>query len=213
VKISRFLTRAVLVRFVLVALAGYALYWGGGVVRKNIRMGTLAGVDLTGVHHLGDKFNIAEFYVNGYSGANVGREGGGGRSVCCVLLPKKWRPGLTAEVRWDINDWTNENRAEIKAGNYRSVAGQGMAYIAQVPVERYEVASHVWVHFFAGGKVRVVSSPIGSEGSRHPIKDDDPHAADSATAGRPVDALFSSEEVAEMTRKDLEDRKTNGDWR
>ena len=86
-------------------------------------------------------------------------------------------------------------------------------YIARVPVERYEVAEHVWVHFFAGGKARVVSSMPGSGGPKHPIQDDDPHAIDSATAGRRVDALFSPEELAEMERKDLKRRKTFGDWR
>ena len=211
--ISRFITPAWIMRLLVFAVAGGALYWYIGTVRATIRAQSLAAVGLTGVHHLGDKFNVADFYVDGYNGSNVGREGGGGRTVCCVLLPRTWRPGLSVEVRWDINDWTNENRAEIEAGNYRSVAGAGMAYIARVPVERYEKAAHVWVHFYAGGKARVVSSPIGSEGSRHPIQADDPHAIDSATAGRRVDALFSPEELAEMERKDLKRRKTFGDWR
>ena len=212
-KISRLLTRNWLLRLFVLALAGCALYWYVGSVREEIRADSFAGVDLTGVHHLGDKFNIAEFYVDGYWGSNVGREGGGGRSVCCVLLPKKWRPGLAVEVRWSVNDWTNENRAEIEAGNYKSVAGAGMDYIAIVPVERYEVAEHVWVHFYARGKARVVSSAIGSWGSKHPIQDNDPHAADSATAGKSVDALFSAEELTAMQRRDLKRRGTFGDWR
>ena len=212
-KTFKFLTRAWALRLLILVSAGCALYWYVGSLREKIRADSFAGVDLTGVHHLGDKFNIAEFYVDGYWGSNVGREGGGGRSTCCVLLPKKWRPGLAVEVRWSVNDWTNENRAEIEAGNYKSVAGAGMDYIAIVPVERYEVAEHVWVHFFAGGKVRVVSSMPGSGGPKHPIQDNDPHASDSATAGKPVAALFSAKELAAMKRKDLERRGTFGDWR
>ena len=208
--ISRFITRTWLVRLLVCAMAGCALYWYIGTVRHEIRAASLAAADLSGVHHLGEKFNVAEFYVDGFYYGNIGREGGGGYT-CCVMLPRKWRPGLLVEVRWSVNDWTNENRAEIEAGNYRSVAG--MAFIARVPVERYEVAEHVWVHFFAGGKARVVSSLIGSDGSRHPIHDNDPHAGDSATAGRPVATLFSAEELAEMDRKVLARRKSSGDWR
>lgn len=209
-KISRFLTRAWLMRLLVFALAGSALYWSIGMLREKIRLESLAPVDLSGVHHLGDKFNVPQFYVDGGYYGNVGREGGGG-DTCCVLLPKKWRPGLSVEIRWSIGDWTNENRAELGAGNFDSVSGK--AYIARVPVERYVVAEHLWVHFFAGGKVRVVSSPTGSWGEKHPIHDSDPHAIDRATAGRRVAILFSPEELAEMAHKDLERRTTFGDWR
>ena len=208
--ISRFFTRAWFMRLVVFAVTGSALYWCIGTVRATIRADSLAAVDLGGAHHLGDKFNVAEFYVDGLYYGNVGREGGGG-GTCCVMLPRKWRPGLSVEVRWSVGDWTNENRAELEAGNFDSVSGMG--YIARVPVERYEKAAQVWVHFFAGGKARVLTSPIGAGWPKHPIQDNDPHAVDSATAGRRVDALFSPEELEEMKRKDLERRKTFGNWR
>ena len=212
-KIAQFAAHTWFRRLLICALTGSALYWCAAAAREKISADSFASVDLTGVHHLGPKFNVGAFYVNGYYGSNVGREGGGGSNVCCVLLPKRWRPGLSVDVRWSINDWTHENRAEIEAGNYRSVDGAGMDYIARVPVERYETAAHVWVHFYAEGKARVVSSPIGSWGKQHPIQDDDPHAADSATLGRPVDALFSHEELAAIRRKEKKRRDTHGDWR
>lgn len=200
-----------MLRVLLVALAVSALCCYIQSLRETILAESFAGVSMTGVHHMGDKFNVAQFYVNGYDGSNVGREGGGGSDVCCVLLPRKWRPGLTVEVRWSVNDWSRENRAQIEADDDSSVGGLG--YIAQVPVERYEAAEHVWVHFFSGGKVRVVSSMTGSGGPKHPIQDDDQHAIDSATAGRQVDALFSRAELVEMDRKDEERKKKYGDWR
>ncbi|GEM_PF-4904017 len=119
-------------RLLVLALAALALFWFVGTVRERIRQESFAGVGLTGVHHLGPAFNIAEFYVDGYYGSNVGREGGGGGTTCCVILPKKWRPGLSVEVRWSVNDWTHENRAEIEASNYDSVSSGG-GYIARVP--------------------------------------------------------------------------------
>lgn len=211
-KLSRFLTRAWLLRMLLFALAVSAVYWYVQVRPATIRAESFQAVSVTGVHHMGDKFNIPQFYVDGYDGSNVGREGGGGSDVCCVMLPKKWRLGLSVEVRWAIDDFSHERPAEVQAGNFDSVVGGG-TYIARVPVERYEVAEHLWIHFFAGGKVRVVSSMPGSGGPKHPIQDDDPHAADSATTGRRIAALFSQAELAEMDRKDEERKKKYGDWR
>jgi hypothetical protein len=211
-KISRFLTRAWLLRLLVAAVAIGALTVGIQSLLATARAGMFAAVPLTGVHHMGDKFNIPQFYADGYDGSNVGREGGGGRNVCCVLLPRKWRPGLSVEVRWAVDDFTHEKPAEVEVGNFDSVEAGGI-FIAQVPVERYELAEHLWVHFFAGGKVRVVSSSNSSWGNNHPIEDGDPHAIDSATAGRRVTALFSAAELAEINRKDAEHKQKYGDWR
>jgi hypothetical protein len=171
----------------------------------------LQGVDLTGIHHLGTNFKIDRFYVNGIYGGNVGWEGGGGRETCCVELPSKWRPGLTVMVRWGISDWSHENAAETDQGNYRSVLPGGR-YRAVIPVEKYDVPEHLYVHFFAGGKARVVSSFAG-KGIYHPIADDDPAAADHATLGTRVSELFSAEELAEIRRKADANKKWFGDWR
>jgi hypothetical protein len=169
-------------------------------------------VSLTGVHHLGPNFNISSFYIDGAGGSNIGRGGGGGSSVCCVAIPKQWRPGLTAEVRWGVGDWTKENRAEIEAGNYKSVTAEGI-YKAIVPIEKYDEPGRLYVHFFSGGKVRVVVSDTYPEGKRHPIQGNDPHAADSATVGTRIEAMFTEEELAESLRKRAERAKKYGDWR
>jgi hypothetical protein len=80
----------VMLALVLFALAVGWLYQS---MHESSRSDSFTGVGLTGVQHIGPNFNISEFYVDGYYGSNVGREGGGGRHVCCVSLPKKWRPG------------------------------------------------------------------------------------------------------------------------
>ncbi|WP_211466672.1 DUF3304 domain-containing protein [Collimonas silvisoli] len=169
-------------------------------------------VGLTGVQHIGPNFNISDFYVDGGSGGNVGRGGGGGSTVCCVAIPKQWRPGLTVEVRWGVGDWSKENRAEIDAGNYKSVTSEGI-YKAKVPIEKYDEPGQLFVHFFAGGKVRVVVSDIYPEGKRHPIQSNDQHAADSATVGTRINELFTEAEVAEKIRQGKEYDKKHGDWR
>jgi hypothetical protein len=173
--------------------------------------GKMEGVDLTGIHHLGTSFKIDEFYANGTYGGNVGWEGGGGSITCCVELPSKWRPGLTGMVRWSVSDWSQKIPAETAKGNYRSVLPAG-SFRARIPVEKYGMPEHLYVHFFAGGKARAVSSAAG-KGIYHPIADNDPNAADQATPGTRVDELFTGEELAEMDRKAKEHTKRYGDWR
>ena len=52
-----------------------------------------------GVNHT-DK-EVVELAINGEGGIlNVSAQGGGGKMVCCVTLPRKWRPGLTVKIDW-----------------------------------------------------------------------------------------------------------------
>jgi hypothetical protein len=197
---------------IALALLTIAVSWLYLSMRESNRQNSFAGVLLTGVQHIGPDFNISDFYVDGYNGSNVGREGGGGRDVCCVLLPKVWRPGLSVELRWAVGDWSKEIRAETDLGNYKRITSEGV-YKAQVPVERYETPAHVYVHFYAGGKARVVSSEVGTGNRHHPIQDDDPLAADHATKGARVADMFTAEELAAMDRRNEERKKKNGDWR
>jgi hypothetical protein len=168
-------------------------------------------VSLTGVHHLGPNFNIDDFYLDGGSGGKVGREGSGG-TVCCVAIPKQWRPGLTTEVRWGVGDWSKEILAETAAGNYKSLSSAGI-YKAQVPIEKYDEPGRVYVHFFSGGRVRVIVSSVGPLSKDHPIQSGDSHAVDSATKGTRIDALFTEEELDKKTRQGKEYDKKHGDWR
>ncbi len=99
------------------------------------------GVGITGIDNLPEDYlSVQDFSVNGYNGAQAGK---GGRTVCCAILPRKWRPGLTVKVHWNVTNWRDRTGAEFDA---------------VVPVERYEEVGHLWVHFLPGGKARAVSS-------------------------------------------------------
>lgn len=189
-----------------VVLAGIAAAYASKPKR------TFTTVGVTGVQHMGRNFNIPEFYVDGYFGGNIGRGGGGGGTTCCVLLPDKWRPDLSVDVRWQVGDWSKENLTEMNAGNFKSITAEGL-YRARVPVEKYDNPEELYVHFFAGGKVRVVSNIFGSESTVHQILRGDPHAADAATVGIRVNDLFSKAELDEMDRKWEANKKKYGDWR
>lgn len=192
--------------FGIVAAITLAIFY---VVPANNRL-LMAG--LTGVHHMGDQFNIPVFYLDGYSGGNVGREGGGGSNVCCIMLPENWRPKLVVELRWSVSDWSNENEKETANGNYQSITWE--SFKALVPVEKYDgKPGRLYVHFFAGGKARVVASSAGADGVAHPIQRDDPHAAEVATRGLGVAAIFTDAELSEMSRKSDERKAKYGSWR
>lgn len=154
-------------------------------------------VAITGVQHLGNGYLISRFYVNKYGGDSVGREGGGGSVVCCVLLPLKWRPGLTVEIRWRVEDWTNADYAEIEKGNYASVSEKKM-YIAKVPVERYDGLHDLIVHFFPHGRVRAVSTVYSVSSPLHPIPFGPSEGGPIATAGWPINEMFSQAELLKI---------------
>ena len=95
---------------------------------------------LTGVDYLADHVSVQRFTVNGVSGAQAGK---GGSTVCCVMLPRQWQPGMTVKVTWNVTNW-------------RDCTGKD--YEAVVPVDKYDEAGHVWVSFLPKGKVRVTAS-------------------------------------------------------
>ena len=99
-------------------------------------------VSLTGIDHLADHLSVQDFWVNSTSGFQAGT---GGTVVCCVSLPRKWRPDLTVVVGWSITNWRDCGWEE---------------YERRIPVDRYEKVGSLYVHFMADGVVRAVSSNI-----------------------------------------------------
>lgn len=165
-------------------------------------------VALIGVHHFGSDYLISTFFVDGYGGGNVSEGGGGGGILCCVTIPRKWKPGLTAQVRWEVRhiirrtDPTAEQVAEIDG-----------IYQAKAPVEAYVEPGDLYVHFFPNGRVRIVVSETSPSGEQHPIQRGDARASETATAGSVIKTLFTAEEIAESERETARERAKYGDWR
>lgn len=193
---------------VWITVIGVIGYFAASWLQREHHNSKFASVLFSGVHHMGPNFNVPDLYVDGYSRFNVQRTGSGG-DICCVALPKKWRPGLTVDIRWAVGDWTKENRTDIEKGNYDSVSFK--TYRAIVPIERYATAAHLYAHFFSNGRVRVISSTIGEAGKDHPITDD-PRDANIATIGTPVNELFTTAEIA-ARREEAEEAKSGGSWK
>lgn len=182
------------VRLLVAVVAGAAVWLGYTRLPWWNNDDEFGAAGIVGVQHLGKDYPVAHFYINKYGGGSVGRDGGGGGIVCCLMIPMHWRPGLTVEVRWMVEDWSRENQAEIEAGNYRSVSVKGI-YIANVPVERYEDSSDVYVHFFPRGRVRVLSTMHSVTSRFHPVPFGPMDGDSMATAGWPVKELFTQAEL------------------
>lgn len=187
------------VRLLVAVAAGAAVWLGYTQLPWGNRDDELGAAGIVGVQHLGKDYPVSEFYINNYAGGKVGRDGGGGGIVCCVMIPLQWRPGLTVDVRWRVEDWSHENRTEIKAGDYRSVSVKGF-YIAKVPVEKYDDPGDVYVHFFPRGRVRVVSTMHSVLSRYHPVPYGPTDGGAMATAGWPVKELFTEAELRARER-------------
>jgi hypothetical protein len=163
---------------------------------------------LTGVHHLGTDYLINRFYINQSIGDNIGEGGGGGSMVCCLTLPQKWRPSILVDVRWEVHHIIRS--ADPKLPDTAELDG---IYQAQVPVEEYAKPGDFFVHFFPNGRVRIVVSSDRSNGERHPIRQGDAKAIQTAIRGKPIKALFTEQELAAHSKMIEEHRRKYGDWR
>ncbi|PMZ85367.1 MULTISPECIES: DUF3304 domain-containing protein [unclassified Pseudomonas] len=131
----------------------------------------MAGGNLKAVNHTLHAINW--FSVNGY------RAHGGGGSTCCIVLPTKWRPGLKANIEWEVDP---EPYAKIK----RKTTGYGFdedAWAAhEAKFQRHNTIVDIpeWsgtdscglsVHFLTCNKIKVTTSCWGYGSPNNPIKE------------------------------------------
>jgi hypothetical protein len=141
-------------------------------------------VDLSGVNNLGRDHNITGFFMNNKYYGTVGRGIGGGGRDCCIGIPAIWRPNMKIVVQWTVSIW-DENLQPNASGTYTAPKVLGV-YSAAVPVEKYEKPNTLYIHFFRGGKARIVSSEFGALSAKHPILLNDPRAIIVATQGKKI---------------------------
>ena len=110
-------------------------------------------------NHTGDY--IHQFYVDGAGGGNSRPYGGGGSFVCCISYPAKWRPGLSAQVKWTTS-----------SGNPRDTGPEAAVehwHEKTVPIDKYDVLGGTLnVHFLPGSEVRLIISNKGAGAKDYP---------------------------------------------
>jgi len=165
-------------------------------------------VSIVGVHYLGNNYLIDRFYVNQEIGDSIGEGGGGGSIVCCISLPKKWSGGLKVEIRWKVHRIIDPPNPSLQA----TAKIEGI-YQALVPIEKYRELGNLYVHFFPGGRVRVIVAPSTPGNKDYAVKMSDPHAEGKATSGKIIGEMFTKKELSDSERKIEHHKRKYGDWR
>ncbi|WP_226570254.1 DUF3304 domain-containing protein [Mangrovibacter yixingensis] len=131
--------------------------------------------DLRGINHTPNVINFVK--VNGYGGPNIAAYGDGG-GYCCVLLPRKWIPGMKALVEWEVDPNPRAIIPLKKEGfgyeeeAYARHAAQYRRHSAVVPVPEYgEQRCGMTVHFLPCNQVKVTTVCMGYGTPDYPIKE------------------------------------------
>jgi hypothetical protein len=77
----------------VILLLGFVLTGRKGTSDPNL--------ELSGVNFTNDF--IEEFSVDSQYGPGIYPNGGGGKFVCCVTIPRRWRPGMKVTVQWTVD--------------------------------------------------------------------------------------------------------------
>lgn len=103
--------------------------------------------------------SIVSIIVNGDGGVLDAPAHGGGGQVCCVLIPKKWRPGLKATINWQEGGTfqRGEDGGVLKA-NGIPVVIEGAWKERTVEVPRYEAIGELYIVFNPHDEIKVAVS-------------------------------------------------------
>lgn len=164
-------------------------------------------VTVSAIHHMGSDYLISHFSINKEISDRVDRTGSSG-TVCCLMIPKKWYPGLKVDLRWQVNHVIKEADGIAVAREEKEAI-----YRAHVPVEQYTDTGDLYVHFFSDGRARIVVSGYSPDAKQHPIQSADTDAGRAAISGVVIKSMLTPEELAELERKTTQERKQFGDWR
>ena len=115
--------------------------------------------------------SIVSIVINGEGGILDASAHGGGGSMCCVILPKRWRPGLMATIKWqedDIPIFNPDGTRKVIDGVPATKESPWKERIVEVP--KYEGAMGTFfIHIFPGDEVKVLMNIYGAGNPNHPL--------------------------------------------
>ena len=148
----------------LCGLLGLALL---GCTSDDHRM--VAG-NLAAINHV-EGTAINWFSVNGY------RAHGGGGSSCCIVMPVKWRPGLKAEIEWEVDPDSSAKMPSVTSSEFHEVyAAHAQNYrvyqaVVDIPEWPEKRSCSLNVHFLTCNRVKVTTSCSIYGQPDYPIKE------------------------------------------
>jgi hypothetical protein len=109
------------------------------------------GLDVVGYNHT--DHSIGSFSVNGRGGSFLMSHKGGGGFVCCVSIPRIYKPGMTVTVRWTDEAGDNPQERAVVVPPYTPADGGMFA-----------------VHFLRSGEIKVFVTMLGLGHPDYPLK-------------------------------------------
>lgn len=116
--------------------------------------------------------HIIAIAINNQGGILNARAHGEGGGVCCVVLPKKWRPGLMATIKWqkdDIPIFNPDGTRMVIDGVPAAKESPWKERTVEVPKYGPEMGMF-FIHFFPKDEVKVLVSLGGPGHPTHPFK-------------------------------------------
>jgi len=132
--------------------------------------GTASSID--GYNYTAEGIN--EFYVNGAWGGDLGIGSGYGKT-CCVMLPDKWVPGLSATVEWRRTDCRGDRKERCPARIEDLDKWPMLTIKKDISIEPYERPNSVQVMFLPNDEIKIYISHLAPHHPEHPGKLGRPH--------------------------------------
>lgn len=130
---------------------------------------TSSAGNIRGYNHVSGQ-DVNWFSVNGYGSTLTG-------NACCVMIPDKWRPGLTAHIEWEVDPNADEKIPRRKEGYgfdqkaYALHKAKYRRYSADVPIPKYDQSAGISVHFLPCQQVKVYAGEASYGAETYPIKE------------------------------------------
>lgn len=115
--------------------------------------------------------SIVSFVINGEGGILAASAHGGGGSMCCAILPKRWRPGLMATIKWqedDIPIFNSDGTRKVIDGVPATKESPWKERTVEVPKYEGEMGTF-FIHIFPGDEVKVLMNIYGAGNPQHPL--------------------------------------------
>lgn len=131
----------------------------------------MAGGNIRAVNHTLGAINW--FSVNGY------RAHGGGGSSCCIVMPIKWRPGLKANIEWEVDPdpFAYSKWPPLGTDGYRAAQAKHKdnyrrnKVVVDIPEWPETKRCGLTVHFLVCNKIKLTSSCWASSSPNYPIQE------------------------------------------
>ncbi|WP_080399591.1 DUF3304 domain-containing protein [Pseudomonas syringae] len=148
---------------------GLFILWGSALSGCSSASNEMAGGNLQAVNHTVHGINWMS--VNGY------RADGGGGASCCISMPTKWRPGLKANIEWEVDPEPSAKMPSVTSNEFREAYAKHAANYQRhsttvdIPEWPGTESCDLKVHFLTCNRVKVTTACAMPGQPNYPIKE------------------------------------------